>query len=946
MASPKKEAEYKEYRRVLKGRYRTDFGTDRPNKTILKMAQMITDRMGHIVTGQDPDYYGIAAFVTEEMAEVALKMKVRKPKTVEEIAKLTGKTVERTQELLDQMAYIGVVEYDHERPDNKRQYKVGTFVPGSAEMLNIHPDWYKDHPELAEMFDLETFLPLAGLTQMLPPGGAGTGMHVVPVEKAIESCSTSIDIEHISHWLDKYDKFAAGVCSCRAEHEERGDGCVDDKYGWCIAVGDFAEYCHETNKPGSGYISKEKVMEILVQAEKNGFVHNITNIDGKDKIFGICNCDPKICNALRIAMLFNTPNLEASAYRAHVDPQNCVACGQCVEVCPAGAVKLGQKLKKKDGTEQTYPVADDPFDHFWPKSRWDPDYRDTSRTDCYDSGTAPCKTACPAHIAVQGYLQLAKEGRYEEALELIKKENPFPAVCGRVCNHRCEDACTRGTIDQAVAIDEVKKFIAQRDLYAETRFVPEIVKPTSIWDLDPYEEKIAIIGAGPAGLSCAYYLATVGYKPTIFEKNAEPGGMMTYGIPSFKLDKKVVNAEIDILRDLGVEIKTGVTVGKDVTIQELRDQGYKAFYIAIGCQGSRKAGVPDEDAADIISAIDHLAKVHSDKDYKTGKKVIVIGGGNVAIDAARTSGRIGGEDVEMYCLEQRDEMPASDEEVAEAEGENIRINCGWGPKEFLKDDDGKVKGVVFKKCTAVKDAAGKFSPQYDEDDTITVDADYVITSIGQCIDWNGMLDGEKMDYVHGNYPKADSFTYQTSVEDIFVGGDVYHGPKFVIDAIGEGHEAAESIHRFVRPSACSLTQGRDHRHYIEFNKDDISIDSYDNSKRQKPELISGIDAATTFEEYTGCFTEDQVKIETSRCLSCGASIVDLNKCLGCGLCTTRCKFDAIHLTRDVPEASNMVPCEDRIKTMLPYAAKRADVQFLHSTSYPTPGKCSGSRIHG
>ncbi|MBQ9066769.1 MAG: FAD-dependent oxidoreductase [Clostridia bacterium] len=900
------------------------YGTDKPNKSILKMAKMITDRMMQPIDGRSPDYYGLAAVADEEMAQIALKMKLRKPKTLDEIQKLTGIEKQHLEDVLEEMCYLGICEFNREEPDHKLRYEIKTFVPGSAEMLDEHAEWFVDHPELAEMFELETYLPFqgfgpVGLTQMIPPGGAGTGMHTIPVEKAIESINTTVDVEHISHWLDKYDKFSVGPCTCRQERHERGAGCVDDPNNWCIGVGDFADYCVQSKKPGH-YIDKEEVLRILKVAEDNGFVHQITNIDGKDKIFAICNCDVKICNALRTAMLFNTPNMCASAFRAKVKPDNCVACGRCVEVCPAGAVKLGQKLSLKDGSQIQYPKHDLPDDHFWLKDRWDPDYRDTHREECYETGTAPCKTACPAHIAIQGYLQMAKEGRYDEALELIKRENPFPAVCGRVCNRRCEEACTRGTIDEAVAIDEVKKFIAQRDLFAETRFVPEKVLPSNA--LTEYDENVAIIGAGPAGLSCAFYLATKGYKPTVFERNAEPGGMMVYGIPSYKLEKNVVAAEIDVLRELGVEIKCGVDVGKDVTLDELRAQGYQAFYLAIGCQGSRKAGIPGEDAADVLSAIDHLAKVHGEKNYTVPKKVVVIGGGNVAVDAARTSARLGGEDVAMYCLESRAEMPASEEEIEETLSENIAIENGWGPKEILTDKKGKVTGVVFKKCTSVFDANHKFAPQYDENDTITVDADYVITSIGQCIDWGNLIDGENIEFVHGNYPKADGFTYQTATEDIFVGGDLYHGPSFVINAIGEGHEAAESIHRFVRPTCDTLTIGREHRHFIELDKDNLSIESYDNSKRQKPELVTGVEIAKTFDEYKKTFTEEQVKIETQRCLSCGASVVDENACIGCGLCTTKCSFDAIHLERTHPEASKMVPCEKRMVELAKYMPKR------------------------
>ena len=273
-----------------------------------------------------------------------------------------------------------------------------------------------------------------------------------------------------------------------------GEGCADDNMCWCIGVGDFADYCRETGKGHD--ITYEEAMHILQAAEDNGFVHQITNIDGENKIFGICNCNVNICNALRTSQLFNTPNLSRSAYTAEVDRAKCVACGKCVEYCPAGAVKLGQKLCDKHGNTVEYPKHELPHGLKWGEEHWDPDYRDNNRKNCYDQGTAPCKTACPAHVAVQGYLKLAAQGKYQEALALIKKDNPFPAVCGRVCNKRCEEACTRGTIDQAVAIDAVKKFLAEQDLHAETRYIPPVVVASS--RLTGWDQKIAIIGpCGP-----------------------------------------------------------------------------------------------------------------------------------------------------------------------------------------------------------------------------------------------------------------------------------------------------------------------------------------------------------------------------------------------------------------------------------------------------------------
>ncbi|MBQ3327285.1 MAG: 4Fe-4S binding protein, partial [Clostridia bacterium] len=452
------------------------YGSDTPDQGVLDWTNMIT-HVRRKAKAHDYDTIGIEAVATPEMAQIALKMEWRKPKSLDEIAELMGCKTDidklHLEDVLEEMSYLGLAEFDRENPEKIKKYSIKSFVPGISEMLNEHREWYEEYPQLAEHFELMTYQPFdgammgikaMGLTQMIPEGGAGVGMHVIPVEKAIESENTSIDLEHISYWLDKYDgKYAVTPCSCRQERHERGVGCADDPNHWCIGLGDFADYMVETKKPGY-YIDKEEVLRILKVAEDNGFVHQISNIDGEDKIWALCNCDVKICNALRTSMLFNTPNLSASAYTAKVNPQNCVACGRCVEFCPAGAVKLGQKLKCKDGSEMTYEFRDDPADHIWLKDRWTPNYRDENREETYESGTAPCKSACPAHIAIQGYLQMAKEGRYDEALELIKRENPFPAVCGRVCNRKCEEACTRGTIDEAVAIDEVKKFIAQRDL--------------------------------------------------------------------------------------------------------------------------------------------------------------------------------------------------------------------------------------------------------------------------------------------------------------------------------------------------------------------------------------------------------------------------------------------------------------------------------------------------
>lgn len=908
--------------------YLADFVPDfiekeEPREVILKLGHMVTNRIPYKLglkklTKYDPEYWGLSALLTDEMAEVALKMGLRTPRTLEDMMKLTGMEREPLEKLLDEMSYCGVVEYNWENPQRKKQWVLPMFVPGSAEFSNMNAKILEQHPEMGRFFERMSRLPLEAVSAMVPPGGAGIGMHVIPVEKAIEAENESISIEHISHWLDKYDgKYAASPCSCRRSRMTFDEGCADDPEGWCVAVGDMADYVVETDK-GGRYITREEALAIFKQAEDNGFVHQITNIDGENKIFAICNCNVNVCYALRTSQLFNTPNLSRSAYVARVEKADCVACGKCVEACPAGAVKLGQKLCKKDGTDVQYPRHPLPSQQKWGPHMWDENYRDNNRINCYDTGTAPCKTACPAHIADQGYLKLAAQGKYQEALALIRKDNPLPAICGRICNRRCEDACTRGTIDQAIAIDEVKNFLAQLDLKAETRYIPPKVVPTLEGE---FHEKIAIVGAGPAGLSCAFYLAEKGYKPTIFEKNEKPGGMLRYGVPSFKLEKDVIDGEIEVIKAMGVEIKCGIEVGKDVTIQQLREQGYKAFYIAIGCQGGRKAGIPGEDTEGVMTAVDFLRTVGGNEAYPVSGNAVVVGGGNVAIDVARTAHRCGADSVTMFCLEPREKMPASEEEIAEATEEGVSLNCGWGPKEILTEN-GKVTGIVFKRCVSVWDESGRFSPTYDEADTKTVPCDRVFLSIGQSIQWGSLLDGTKVELGRGNGAKADSLTYQTAEPDIFVGGDVYTGPKFAIDAIAAGREGAISIHRFVRPHS-SLTIGRNRRDFVALDKENIRVDSYDNSSRQIPGRDASIDHKNSFRDARLPFTEEQVKAETARCLGCGASVVDPNKCIGCGVCTTKCAFNAIKLHRERPECSTMIVSEKKIPIILGNGAKQA-----------------------
>lgn len=887
-------------------------------KMILKLATIITDRytkkFTHTLNTKDPEYWMLDRILTKEEASFLLSFKkTRVPYSVDQLAKMNHMTNGAAKEMCIHLCVYGFLESVRRKEEpHEKMYDLPIFVPGIAEFMMMNDQLTTEHPELATFFNLMTQLPLGGITQMVPPGGAGIGMHVIPVEEAIQADNQSVSVEFISHWLKKYDKLSVGICTCRKQQRMRGEGSGEIEGEYCIGLGDLAEYCVDRHM--GRYITYDEAMEIVQRAERKGYVHQITNIDGSDKIVGLCNCAPGVCNAIRTSQLYNTPNMSASAYRAHVDKTKCVACGKCVEVCPVGAAKLGQKLCTKHG-EVTYPVTELPDAKSWGPEHWNYNYRETSKINCYETGTSPCKTACPVHLSVQGYIKMAAEGRYLDALKLIKQDNPFPAVCGSVCNRRCEDRCTRGTIDQPLAIDEIKKFLAAQELKAESRYVPLCENGEGRF----FPQKVAVIGAGPAGMSAAYFLRREGYPVTIFEKEKAPGGMLTYGIPSFRLEKDVLNAEIDVLRQMGVKFECGVEVGKETTIQKLREEGYKAFFLAIGMQGGRKTGVPGEDAEGVETGVDFLRRINHDHSIRLPGRTVVIGGGNVAVDVARTAVRAGSDKVTMLCLEAPDEMRASREEVEEARSEGIDVKNSWGPKEILVKD-GKVCGITFKKCTSVFDSQKHFNPSYDESETITLECENVLLSIGQSVIWGDLLKGTRVELNGNGTAKADRVTLQTAEPDIFVGGDVYHGARFAIDAIADGREGMVSINRFVHPGQ-SLTINRDLREFIELDRDDIEVEGFDNAKRQIPGHKAGV-ATQTFEDLRIPLTEEQVKTEAARCLGCGATTVDDNRCIGCGLCTTKCGFDAIHLTRDVPEASDMYRTEQKFGPIGKYAISR------------------------
>lgn len=869
---------------------------------IVKLAKMVgglTGMMNHIDENA-PEYYALECVVSDEQADVALQLGLRKERTAEYVAQKCGKSLEETREILMELAQIGVCKVYHNEA-GEEVFLVQIFAPGILEMMVNNDEQVKAHPQIGKAFEEYTRLRISGIAPNLP---MGTGMmRVIPIETAISADTQSVPYEHLSYYLDKYDTFSVSDCSCRKSRRILGQGCGHLEHEMCIQMGTGAEYYIRTGR--ARQITRQEAEEILRKAEENGLMHQIPNIEGLGESAAICNCCSCSCFAMRVATMFRSPDAIRSNYVSQVDKEKCVACGQCVENCPTNALRLGQKLcAKQPVKEKSY---DKVRDHVWGEKHWNVDYRE-NREDVAESGTSPCKTACPAHIAVQGYIKLASQGKYTEALELIKKENPFPAVCGRICPRSCESACTRGDIDEPIAIDEIKKFIADQDLNENNRFIPK--------KRHDYRTPVAVIGSGPSGMSCAYYLALDGYQVTVFEKQEKPGGMLTMGIPGFRLEKNVVEAEIEVLRQLGVHFCTGVEVGKDVTIQQLRQQGFQAFYLAIGAQGGRKLNIPGEDAEGVVAGVDFLRSINLGSIPAMTGKTVVIGGGNVAIDVARAAARTDAVSVDMYCLESRSEMPALPEEIREAEEEHIAIHNGYGPREILVKD-GRAVGVVFKKCLRVFDENHRFAPQYDENDTITVETDHVLLSIGQSIQWGNLLAGTAVVTRPNGTVEADPFTYQTAEPDIFAGGDVYTGPRFAIDAIAAGKEGAISIHRFVQPGQ-SLTYGRDRRQYHSFDKENVVLESFDRMPRQKAGHSDRKEHS--FGDNRLTFTEEQMKKETQRCLGCGAVQVDEYMCVGCGQCTTKCKFGAISLMRKYNE---FAPVFEKLPiAVAKYAVKR------------------------
>jgi len=500
--------------------------------------------------------------------------------------------------------------------------------------------------------------------------------------------------------------------------------------------------------------------------------------------------------------------------------------------------------------------------------------------------TSPCKAQCPAHIDVQGYVNLAAKGKFEEALALIKRSSPFPSICGRVCHHPCETQCSRGDIDQAVGIHGIERYIADLDLKADKRYLPRIKEKK--------DDKVAIIGSGPAGLTCAYYLAIKGYQVTIFEKAAKPGGMLTTGIPSYRLPADVVEAEIQHIRDVGVTIKTGIEIGTDLTVAQLRQDGFKAIFVAVGTQECIQLGIEGEDLEGVYPALDYLGQVNRGEQVPLGKTVAVIGGGNAAMDAVRSARRLGAENAFILYRRGLEEMPANAEEIEECQQEGIPIKTLTQPVRFI-GKNGKVKAIECVKMKLTEpDESGRRKPEPMSDSEFTIEIDNAISALGQEADWSCLTDECACTLSDWGTMNVDPLTLQSDDPDIFAGGDAVRGPQSIIEAIADGKQAAISIDLFIKCRDLKLGRGEELTTNTNPQKEVYN--------KIAPVQMPRLDAQkriSNFDEVQQGLTEEMVIQEAKRCINCGSCCVqacphgvmqfnhEIIKAVKCDLCVEK-----------------------------------------------------------
>jgi NADPH-dependent glutamate synthase beta subunit-like oxidoreductase len=477
--------------------------------------------------------------------------------------------------------------------------------------------------------------------------------------------------------------------------------------------------------------------------------------------------------------------------------------------------------------------------------------------------TAPCTDACPIHLDIPKYVELIKDAKFADSLDVIRERLPLPGVVGRICVRPCEDHCRRSNVDEPISIMSLKRFVADQEL-------SENKEPQFQGTPSEKTGKVAIIGAGPAGMTCAYHLALQGHQVTVFEKLPLAGGMVAVGIPQYSLPPDILVKEIETVEKMGVTIKFGIALGEEITLDSLKADGFQAIFLGVGLHGSRQLGVEGEDLEGVISGIEFLRDVALGKEVKLGKRVIVVGGGNVAVDVARTAIRLGVGELTMVCLESREEMPAWAREIEGAIEEKVEIVNAFGPK-MIQGKDGKVTGVEFKRCTRVFDENNRFNPQYDETDVQTLSADTVILAIGQSAEFD-FAKGQDIPTLPSGGLQADPLTFQTELKWVFAGGDAVSGPESVVEAAASGRKAALGIDRFIN----NLPVEPDEDDYFDrlfksikpYNPNEEVKQKVDTAERKRLPKLSPESRISSFDEVEQGFSSPDAVAEAERCLRC------------------------------------------------------------------------------
>ena len=473
-----------------------------------------------------------------------------------------------------------------------------------------------------------------------------------------------------------------------------------------------------------------------------------------------------------------------------------------------------------------------------------------------------CQHACPAGVDVPNYVAAIAEGDYIKAVEIIREKNPFPGVCGRICIHPCESRCRRGELDEPTSIRALKRFATDR-FYEVIQHAPQPFLVTQ-------QERVAIVGAGPSGLSSAYFLAQMGYPVTVFEAQDMAGGMLRLAVPEFRLPRHIIDQDVAYIQSCGVEIRLNSPIDVHHTVQDLLKEGYQAVFISAGAQVSKVAGIPGEEEGleGLLYGLRFLVEVKRGRPMKLGRRVLVIGGGNVAVDVARTALRVGAEEVRMVCLEQRNEMLAWEKELREALDEGVLLVNGWGPQQILSHD-GKVTGVKFMECTSVFDMEGQFRPSYNQEVTRTWDCDTVIISIGQAPDLSFLSEDTQLERAVWGTLQVDDNSLRTNIPGIFAGGDFVSGASYVIEAVAAGRRASQAIHKFLRRDDSPVTM-LDEKTELGVVLARLSADeeSVPLTGRVTVDQEAPKERICDFREVERGYSEEQAQEEAKRCLRC------------------------------------------------------------------------------